>query len=302
MKEKIKYSIELLRLPFLSLSILSVAIAGGAVKYFNGKLDFKIFILILLTVSLAHLANNVFNDYYDHLSGNDPANKNALRPFSGGSGVLTEGKLTPSFAKRLAFFLLFLSIISGGAVIFITKNIYLLLAGAFGVFFVLSYSGFLKLGYKNMGEILIFLVWGPLIVCGTFYAITGNLIFKVVILSFISGFLASTVLLINEFADKEADEYAGKKTFVNTFGGKAGIFLISAIILFSYILYIYLFLKEFNYVKILPLLSSLILIPSILEAYKKYNFKNSLEFLPVVKKFIGGINIYLTLIVIVLFI
>ena len=53
------------------------------------------FILTLLGAVSLHLGTNIINDYFDHKSGNDEANNEFVRPFSGGSRMIQLGLLTP---------------------------------------------------------------------------------------------------------------------------------------------------------------------------------------------------------------
>ncbi len=298
MGEKLKNTIKLMRLPFLTLSIFSVLIGAGAVKFEGYSIEPLLLFLILLTVAFAHISNNVFNDYHDYLSGNDQKNDSALRPFSGGSGVLVEGKLTPSYAKRVALLFFLLSALTGIFVISLKNNLTLFILGLIGLFLVVSYTGLLKLGYKNLGEILVFISWGPLITGGTFYALTDKITKNAVLISIVSGLMAMTVLLINEYADSTADKSVGKRTFVNTLGRKAGSILISIVVFLAFSLYLILVFKRDSFLFYLPILSFFVIFPAIFELWKRYKFENSIEFLPVVKKFIAGVNLFLLLVVI----
>ncbi len=297
-KIRVKETIKLMRLPFLTLSIFSVLIGAGAVKFEGYSIEPLYLFLILLTVIFAHISNNVFNDYHDYLSGNDPQNDSALRPFSGGSGVLVEGKLTPAYAKKVAFLFLTLSALTGISVILLKNNPTLLILGIIGLFLVVSYTGLLKLGYKNLGEILVFISWGPLITGGTFYALTDRITRNALLISIVSGFMAMTVLLINEYADSTADKNVGKKTFINTIGRKAGSILISIVVFSAFSLYFILIFEKNSFLLYLPFLSFFVIFPAIFELWKRYKFENSIEFLPVVKKFIAGVNLFLLLVVI----
>ena len=76
----------ILRAPFLSASIFPVAVAAAwyAVSS-SGAFPWLNFTLAMFGVIFLHLSANVFNDYYDGLSGADDANNDYFLPFSGGS-------------------------------------------------------------------------------------------------------------------------------------------------------------------------------------------------------------------------
>jgi 1,4-dihydroxy-2-naphthoate octaprenyltransferase len=134
-----------------------------------------------------------------------------------------------------------------------------------------------------LGEIAIFLAWGPLMVLGAYYVQAGSFSsLWILIAALPSGILTTLVLLINEFADKEADFSTGRKTWVILFGFKKSLL-------------IYLFLALSCYVFVLsgvvwggwPIWSLLavITLPLPLAAYKVglRNLDNWSSFLPAVK-------------------
>ena len=83
------------RAPFFTATIAPVAL-GGAVAYFNiGSFDWRMFWLTLLGAILAHAGTNVANDYSDHVTRNDEANK-LFSPFNGGSRMIQAGLMSPA--------------------------------------------------------------------------------------------------------------------------------------------------------------------------------------------------------------
>ena len=58
-----------------------------------------------------------------------------------------------------------------------------------------SYSGKpLKLGFRGLGELVIFVMFGPLLMTGVYYAITGTLDWKIVWLSIAVGLLVTNIV------------------------------------------------------------------------------------------------------------
>ena len=83
----------------------------------------------------------------------------------------------------------------------------------------------LRLAYRGLGEILVFLKAGPLAVCGSYLLFTGNITLEAVLISIPQGLLLTAILFINEFPDYEADKLAGKRHLVVRIGReKARIF------------------------------------------------------------------------------
>ena len=86
-----------------------------------------------------------------------------------------------------------------------------------------------------MGELIVFLVWGPLMVSGTFYAVSGSFNPIVVIASIPIGLLVSSVLLANNIRDIEYDSLTGIKTIPIKLGHKRSIKLYTAMLILPYI-------------------------------------------------------------------
>lgn len=227
----------LLRLPFLVVTLGAVFLGTAFAWWNNGLFQWELFILTLFGASFLHLACNVANDYFDFKSGNDAANRNALVPFSGGSRMILDGFVKPGEALMIAI------IFAGlGAIIGLYLNTGLpgniiLFIGLAAVFFVFSYNGYpVRLVNKGWGEVAIFLAWGPLMVIGSYYVQAKTLTsFWPLIVAFPSGIMTTLVLLINEFADKEADLSTRRKTWVILFGFKKSLFIFLILALSCYL-------------------------------------------------------------------
>lgn len=223
--KKSKAIILLLRLPFLTVTAGAVFLGTAFAWWHSGKFDLLTFVLAFLGACFFHLACNVANDYFDYRSGTDARNRSATAPFSGGSRMILEGFVRPGEALAVSLIFaalgsgigLYLNYRSGGNVIFFI--------GIAALVLVYGYNGFpLKLVNYGVGEIGIFLAWGPLMVFGAYYVQAQSLSsLWPLIVSYPSGVLTTLVLLINEFADDEADRAVGRKTWVNLFGFRKGM-------------------------------------------------------------------------------
>jgi len=282
--KKSKAIILLLRLPFLSVTLGAVFLGTAFAWWQTTQFNFFYFILVFFGACFLHIACNVANDYYDFKSGNDASNQNALVPFSGGSRMILDGFIKPGEALFISLIFVFAGSIIGLFLNVSREGNVILLIGLAAVFFTYSYNGFpVKLVKIGLGELAIFLAWGPLMVIGAYYVQAASLssIWPIII-SIPSGILTSLVLLINEFADKESDEFNGRKTWVILFGYRKSLFL-------------YLFLSMCCYTIVLfgaffgnwPILSLLVVltIPMPIIAFKVgiRNLENWHGFLPAVK-------------------
>jgi 1,4-dihydroxy-2-naphthoate octaprenyltransferase len=230
----------LLRLPFLTVSMGAVFLGTAFAVWQTGKFNLGHFLMAFFGACFLHIACNVANDYFDYKSGADAANRNATPPFSGGSRMVLDGFVTPG--EALAVSLLFAAIGSalGLYLNFALKGNVILGIGIGALLLVYGYNGPpLRLVNFGIGEIGIFLAWGPLMVLGSYYVQTESIpnIWPLLV-SYPSGILTTLVLLINEFADEEADRAAGRKTWVNLFGFEKGMNIYLVLGLSCYVLVI----------------------------------------------------------------
>lgn len=226
----IKTYLTALRAPFLAGSLVTVAV-GSAYAFYLGMFSLSLFCITLLGVGFLHLGSNLLNDYYD-ARGSDPVNVR-LTPFSGGSRVIQEGELSARNVLLMALFFVALGVASGIWLVFL-KRPWVVLFGGLGLFsgWVYSASPFQWMS-KGLGELVIFLAFGPLITLGTFYVMTGSVSWPAFAVGFPQGLLVAAIIWINEFPDFQADAEAGKKNLVVRLGLKAsrywfGVIMLSA--------------------------------------------------------------------------
>ena len=99
-----------IRGPFLALSVVLAPI-GTAIAWHDGSLNLGHFLLAWAGAILAHVGVNVFNEYFDYVSGLDFETQKT--PFSGGSGMLTAGLIKPRRAYLLGVACLFIDAVIG---------------------------------------------------------------------------------------------------------------------------------------------------------------------------------------------
>ncbi len=228
----------LLRLPFMTVTIGAILLGSFFAYHETGSFNVLHFVLALLGSCFFHIATNVANDYFDFKSGNDAANISATTPFSGGSRMVLEGLVKPGKALAISWIFAALGSIMGLYLNFATEGNVVLVIGILGLIFVYGYNGRpLQLVNLGLGEIAIFLAWGPLMVLGAYYVQAQS--FQTIwpfIVAIPSGILTTLVLLINEFADKEADASTGRKTWVIMFGEKKALILYMILAYLCYVI------------------------------------------------------------------
>ena len=209
--------IRALRLFSLVLSLLPIVVATAAARPFS-EWRWDVLVALFLVVGLLHAAANLFNDYFDFLSGVDwKADGDDGRP----GRVLVRGELTPRavFIEGVACLAL-----AAGATEYLAWEsgwIVACFVGA-GMFALYAYTGPpFQLKYRALGEPVIFLVFGPLLVTCAAYAQTGRWDLSILLLSVPIGVATTAVLLGNNIRDEDEDGAAGIRTLVHAVGPKA---------------------------------------------------------------------------------
>jgi 1,4-dihydroxy-2-naphthoate octaprenyltransferase len=98
----------------------------------------------------------------------------------------------------------------------------ILLLGLVGVPLAYAYTGPpLKLAYRGLGELVIFLLMGPLMVAGTQFVVSGSFDLASLVVSLPVGLLVTAILHGNEWRDIGDDARAGIRTFSVAAGRRA---------------------------------------------------------------------------------
>ena len=212
----------IMRLPFLSATFVPI-FAGGAITSMLGEpVSWSWLGLTLLGGAFLHIGTNTSNDYFDHKSGTDALNYNySNEGLNGGSRSIQMGLITPKGMLTVAIAAFALSAAVGIPLI-LRSGMPILWLGLIGFFSGLFYTAppFKFSSRKGMGEFLIGLNFGPLMVAGSTLVQTGRLIPESFLAGIPIGLLIAAVVYMNEFPDHESDKATGKNTLIVVFGPK----------------------------------------------------------------------------------
>ena len=198
------------RLPFLTATfvpiLLGIAVAGA-----QGEFNWWLALLTVLGGAFIHLGINVSNDVFDTRSGADEANVNPTQ-FSGGSRVILYGLVSQRQMELLAA-AFFAAGIGIGVFLASQAGWGLLWIGVAGALIGLFYTAPpLKLVHRGLGELCVFLGFGPIMALGAYFVQTGAYDLEPLLASIPVGILIALVLYVNEVPDRPADAAAGKGT------------------------------------------------------------------------------------------
>ncbi|MEM0148060.1 MAG: prenyltransferase [Candidatus Micrarchaeaceae archaeon] len=216
-----------------SFQTVFIAVTTGsilALKSFN--IEFYLAMLIGV-VSLNAIAN-IYNDIHDFKVGIDKENDAAVierkHPMFKNSETYT-----PERMLKLSVFILLVISISCGIYIAIFRGIFVLFLGTLGALMAFSYTlGKSRLKLPGYGEIMTFLVYGPLLVCSSFYVNSGYFSLVSLFASIPIGIMIMLILFANNIRDIEADKQAGLVTLANTLGAKKSLMLFEIFIIAAY--------------------------------------------------------------------
>ncbi|MFA6216850.1 MAG: prenyltransferase [Candidatus Omnitrophota bacterium] len=220
--------IRALRLPFITASFFPY-LAGAllAKPHFNALG----FFLGLITVISTHLSANLLNDFADSKSGNDWQDK-TFYSFFGGSKLIQESIFSERFYLYAALIFSFVACVCVFALAVALKSV--LVLWLFFVILILAwgYSAQpVKLSYRKWGEVVIFVLFGPVCVMGGYFIQSGVFpAFKSFLLSLPFGFLTTAILFANEVPDYSDDLAVGKYTWVSFMGQEHAFWVYSALI------------------------------------------------------------------------
>ncbi|MFL3001250.1 MAG: UbiA family prenyltransferase [Cytophagales bacterium] len=239
---KIIKGVAITRVPFTSASTLPVlAIASYYAGIGDGLFNVTSLVLAVLGVLLLHLTSNVFNDYFDVSDGTDEGNNEYFQPggaaITGGSRAIELGIITLKKTKTVAKRLLLASLTIAT---FLFYNIYsvtgsteniksALGVGLLGLFLGYFYTArpLRLVSRRGLGELAVFLAFGPLLTLGSGFAISSETItlfssefYILLSLGVPFGFLTTNILYINQFPDADSDVLTGKNHLVVTLGKK----------------------------------------------------------------------------------
>ncbi len=166
----------------------------------------------LLAAVLIQVATNFANDYYDFFHGADREDR------LGPTRVTQAGLIQPGTVRNAAFASLLLAAVLG--LVLIREGGWpIAVIGIAGLVCAVAYTGGpYPLAYHGLGDLFVFIFFGVIAVCGTFYLQTGTVSLHAALASAAVGSLATAILVVNNLRDIATDERSGKNTMAVRIG------------------------------------------------------------------------------------
>ncbi len=189
---------------------VTAGLVAGLLAWWNAdEVDVGLWAVAAVGIVLAHVANNLMNDLWDLQVGTDsdqyPRALYAPHPVL--SGMTTR--------RGLAIRALLVNIVDLGILVFlVVERGWPILAFALGGFLLsVAYTAPpLRLKKRGLGEPTVLIVWGPLMVGGTYFAAVGSLPVEVALASLPYALLCTAVLMGKHVDKITWDEAAGTRT------------------------------------------------------------------------------------------
>lgn len=221
----IEIFLRLTRFQFIPLIMLP-GLTGTAIAYAYDKSFNPIYFgLVIVGIGLLHLGANAIDDCYDYQNGVDQIANSIFPKDFGGWKPLPRGIITLRNAKIASFSLFALSLLIGAYLAFRVGPWALVLAFLGFLFAVFYCAPPLKLDYHGLGlgELAIFLSFGPIPVLGAFYVQTGVLSLQALLVSIPIGLLTVTILIDHDLIFYEVYSQAKKFTLATVLGRKRAL-------------------------------------------------------------------------------
>jgi 1,4-dihydroxy-2-naphthoate octaprenyltransferase len=209
-------------------SVVPALVAAAWVLWRREAGAWELFPLVVACSLLFHAGTNYISDYHDFVRGVDrPGTK-------GSSGVLLEGLLRPEQVRRAAIVCFGLGV-ALGLVFVVTRGTVMLAIGAAGLAGGWLYCGGPR-GYKYvaLGDLLVFVLMGPLMVVGAHVALTGRVAAGPALVAIPVGLLVTGILAGNNLRDIRDDRGVGVHTVATLLGHRGAVAWYVALVVGAY--------------------------------------------------------------------
>ena len=208
-------------------SVVPVA-AGGALAFADGRFDPGLFLLALISGMLLHSGTNVVNEIYDVRQGIDTITSPRA------SHAIVKGRISERSAYLLAIASFALATALGVALI-AARGLPIALLGILGLAAGYFYTAPpFQYKYRALGVPLVFVLMGPIMTVGGYYAAAGTWSLNALVLSVPVGCLVAAILHGNEWRDISEDTRAGIVTLSSRIGKEFAHYAYLGLILGAY--------------------------------------------------------------------
>jgi 1,4-dihydroxy-2-naphthoate octaprenyltransferase len=214
--------------PFTLPASVVPVLVGSALAVYDGHFHGLLFALTLVGSILVQIGTNLVDEYTDHVTGG--SQRKLLAPYK----VIALGLLSPR-AVRTGAIASFGMATGIGLYLVAVTNWSLLLFCAASLAVAYGYSaGPRPLGNIGLGQPLVFVFMGLLMVTATYYVQTTTLTGQAFLASLPVACLVTAILVVNDLRDIEEDRQTGKITPVSHYGARFGVWQFITLVVVAY--------------------------------------------------------------------
>lgn len=216
---------------------LSPVVVGSAVALAEGGFDLLVAIAAIAVALLLQIGANFANDVADFRSGADTEQR------LGPTRVTQSGLLSPRQVEVATAVTLALAAIPGLYLVWRGGWVFAVV-GLLAIGAAVAYTAGPAYGYVGLGDIAVFLFFGPVAVAGTAYLMTHRLTPIAVLSSIPMGCLITAILVVNNLRDIETDRAAGKMTLAVRLGRSGARAEYALLLVISYLVPVAVWLSD----------------------------------------------------------
>ena len=189
-----------------------------------------------LVALLLQIGVNLANDYFDYVKGIDTQDRL-------GPPRVTQSGLIPAKQVKAGMLIAITLSVIPGLYLASVGGWPVILIGLFSFAAALAYSGGpFPLASHGLGDLFVFIFFGLVAVCGTYYVQALHLTRMVLLMGVVEGLLITAILVVNNLRDIHTDRQTGKRTLAVIIGERGSkieyLLLLSAVYAIPIILWL----------------------------------------------------------------
>ena len=174
-------------------------------------------VLCMLFAFIMQIDANLINDFYDYVKGTDDRETRLGPERACAQGWVSIDRMKQAIAATTC-----LACVVGLPLNFF-GGLEMIAVGMMCVLFCFLYTT--HLSYVGLGDLLVLLFFGLVPVCITYYVQLHVVPLQTLVASLACGLIIDTLLLVNNFRDRDTDRVAGKETLVVRIGAERALWL-----------------------------------------------------------------------------
>lgn len=208
---------------------LAPVLLGATIAVADNRFAFWPALAALTGALLLQIGSNLANDYFDHQKGADTPDR------LGPTRVTAAGLLAPHAVRTGMLVVLGLAALIGVYLV-IVGGLPILIIGVASLAAAVAYTGGPKpFGYLGLGDLFVFLFFGPIAVAGTYYVQAHTITPALLVASLPMGALITNILVVNNLRDIDTDRRAGKMTLAVRLGRTGARMEYGALLAIAYV-------------------------------------------------------------------